>query len=132
MERTVELGMRQMGSVTVVDLGESPDCPGDVLLREVLNALVAGGQRQILLNLEEVSLVDSAALSEIVLAQHLAELQGGAVKLLNPSGKLLALIHMSQLSGLFEMFVSEDEALASFDFELPHFGATVVTEPAYA
>ena len=126
------LAMRQMGSVIVVDIAATIDYPDDSLLREELTGLLHSGERKILLNLESVPFIDSAALGEIVIAQHLAELQGGALKLLHPSGKLLALIHMSQVSGLFEMFTSEREALASFDLELPPYGPMVVTQPALA
>jgi anti-sigma B factor antagonist len=124
--------MRQMGSVVIVDLADGIRDLDDSVLRDQLTSLLQDGQRNILLNLEDVPLVDSASLSEIVIAQHLAEIQGGALKLLHPSGKLIALIHMSRLSGLFELFIDESEALSSFDLNFPAYGATVITQPALA
>ena len=71
-------------------------------------------QHQILLNLEGVSYMDSAGLTELVVCWKRAKERRGAVKLLSPSEKLWELLKTTRLTELFETFRNENEAILSF------------------
>jgi len=106
---------RQVGGVTIVDLdgritlGESTG-----LLREELRSLLAGGTKNIILNMQKVSYVDSAGLGELVGAYTTATNQGGAVKLLNLQGKMKDLMQITKLHTIFTTFEDEKSAVESF------------------
>ncbi len=106
---------RKVGNITIVDLdgritlGESTG-----LLREELRSLLAAGERNIVLNMQKVSYVDSAGLGELVGAYTTATNQGGAVKLLNLQGKMKDLMQITKLHTIFTTFDDEKSAVESF------------------
>jgi anti-sigma B factor antagonist len=106
---------RKVGNVTIVDLdgritlGESTGA-----LREELRSLLAGGVKNIILNMQNVSYVDSAGLGELVGAYTTATNQGGSVKLLNLQGKMKDLMQITKLHTIFTTFDDEKSAVESF------------------
>lgn len=69
---------------------------------------------RIVINLEKVLYIDSAGLAELVHGYAVARAQGGALKLLRPRGRVDMLLRLTRLWNSFEIFESEQEALASF------------------
>lgn len=106
---------RKVGNVTIVDLdgritlGESTGA-----LREELRLLLAGGTKNIILNMQKVSYVDSAGLGELVGAYTTATNQGGSVKLLHLQGKMKDLMQITKLHTIFAAFDDEHQAVESF------------------
>jgi anti-sigma B factor antagonist len=106
---------RKVGNVTIVDLegritlGESTG-----LLREELRSLLASGAKNIILNMQNVSYVDSAGLGELVGAYTTATNQGGSVKLLHLQGKMKDLMQITKLFTIFAAFDDEKTAVESF------------------
>jgi anti-sigma B factor antagonist len=106
---------RQIGEVSIVDLsGQITIGAGDVQMRDAVLALLEGGQKQILLNLEKVSYMDSAGIGELVACFKRAKERGGMVKLVNPTGKVYDLLQLTKLEDIFQVFKDEKEALVSF------------------
>ena len=111
----MKVTVRQIGHVSVVDLsGKITIGEGDVVLREKVQELLEGENRNILLNLEKVSYMDSAGIGELVACYKRAKEKGGTVKLLNPSGKVFDLLQLTKLEEVFDSFKDEKEALVSF------------------
>jgi anti-sigma B factor antagonist len=79
-----------------------------------IRALGAAGHRKVVLDLRNVSYVDSAGLGAIVGGYTSLAKQGGAVKLLNPNKRTVELLLMTQLNMLFEVFEDLRAALDSF------------------
>jgi anti-sigma B factor antagonist len=106
---------RQIGNVAIVDLngkitlGESAG-----VLRDELNALLAMGRKSIIVNMANVSYVDSAGLGELVGKYTTATNQGGSIKLLHLQGKMKDLLQITKLHTIFPIFEDENEAVASF------------------
>ncbi len=112
----MKANVREYGKVTVVDLsGKITIGEGDVVLREKVSDLLEGGKRNLLLNLEKVSYMDSAGIGELVACYKRAKEASGTVKLLNPSGKVYDLLQLTKLEEVFETFKDEKQALVSFD-----------------
>jgi anti-sigma B factor antagonist len=72
------------------------------------------GRLQILLNLGEVSYIDSTGLGELVSSYSTVSRDGGLIKLVNLTEKVQDLIAICRLSTVFETFDSEVDALSSF------------------
>ena len=107
--------VRQAGQVAVVDLnGKITIGEGDIVLRDTVVDLLEKNTKNILLNLERVSYMDSAGIGELVACYKRTRQKGGNVKLLNPSGKVLDLLQLTKLEEVFETYPTEAEALASF------------------
>ncbi len=107
--------VRQITQVSVVDLsGRITIGEGDVILKESIRKLMENGQRHILLNLEKVSYMDSSGIGELMAGYKRVHEKGGALKLLNPSGKVYELLQLTRLEEVFESFRDEKEALMSF------------------
>jgi anti-sigma B factor antagonist len=107
--------VRQIGHVHVLDVaGKITIGEGDVVLRNKFQELLDSGARNILLNLEKVSYMDSAGIGELVACYKRAKEKEGTVKLLNPSGKVYDLLQLTKLEEVFETFKDEKEALVSY------------------
>jgi anti-sigma B factor antagonist len=111
----MKANVRHIGHVSVVDFtGKITIGEGDVVLRESVQELLDGDRKNILLNLEKVSYMDSAGIGELVACYKRAKEKHGNVKLLNPSGKVYDLLSLTKLEEVFETFKDEKEALVSF------------------
>ena len=103
------------GHVAVIDLsGKITIGEGDVVLREKVGELLDADNKHILLNLKNVSYMDSAGIGELVACYKRAMEKEGVVKLLNPSGKVYDLLQLTKLEEVFETYRDEKEALVSF------------------
>src|SRR5690349_11684511 len=97
--------VRHVGDIAVLNLrgritlGESTG-----LLRDNLRQIFGQGTKKIILNLAEVSYVDSAGLGELVGLYTTAMNQGASVKLLNMQKKLMDLMQVTKLHTVFENF----------------------------
>ena len=106
---------RSVDGVTILDLdGKIVLGEGDDVVADAVGAVVARGDRRVLLNLADVSYVDSAGLGELVKSHTRLARVGGSVKLLNLTSRLHDLLQITKLVTVFEFFEDEGEAIASF------------------
>src|SRR3954469_16013439 len=90
--------VRSAGDVSVVDLsGKVTLGEGSGLVRSTIKELVSAGRKNILLNLKNVSYIDSAGLGEIVGAYATVSNIGGNIKLLHPQAKVHDLLQVTKL-----------------------------------
>jgi len=108
--------IRKSGDVTILDLrGRSTVNGGESeLLGRHLQELVAGGARKLLLNLTNLTQVDSSGISIMVTTYVSLMGQGGELKLLRPCGRVLEVLTVLRLLEIIPSFEEESEALASF------------------
>src|SRR4029077_7012354 len=111
----MEIAERNDGKVTVLNVsGKITLGEGDMLLKDKLHSLLNQGRKDVLLNLAQVSYVDSAGLGAIVGAYTTMTREGGSLKLANVTGKLQDLLSITKLLTVFDTFDSEEEALRSY------------------
>lgn len=107
--------IRKVGEVVVVDLkGRLTIGLGDQILRETIDELLSENWKRILLNLSEVSFMDSAGVGELVEGMRTAKRLGAELKLLNLSERVHSTLFMARLLPIFEIYADEAEALAHF------------------
>jgi len=114
-ERNMEITKRTVGDVTILDLdGKLTIGKGDVVLRDALLEELNKGGKNVVINLDKVTTIDSSGLGELIRCKVTATSSEAAVKLLHVNIKARKLLTMAQLVGVFEMF--DDEALAVESF----------------
>jgi anti-sigma B factor antagonist len=105
-----------VGDVNVVDVaGRITLGEGSSALRDSLREMVGKGQKKILLNLAEVSYIDSSGIGELVSGFTTVANQGGQLKLLSLTKKVHDLLQITKLLTVFDVHDDEVKAVASFD-----------------
>jgi len=112
----MQLVERMAGNVAIVKVtGDiTLNKGGDVLIKDKVQSLLQQGHKHLVIDLAEVSYVDSAGLGELVQAYATAKNRGGALKLLNVGKRLKDLLVVTKLLTVFDTYDSEADALASF------------------
>jgi anti-sigma B factor antagonist len=112
---SIKLNTRQVGDVTVLDLaGRITLGEGSSTLRDSLKELVAKGEKKILLNLGDVTYIDSSGIGELVSGFTTVTNQSGSLKLLGLNKRVKDLLQVTKLYTVFEAFEDEAEAIRSF------------------
>jgi anti-anti-sigma factor len=112
----LQVSIRKSGDVTILDLrGRSTIDSGESeLLGSHLQELVANGVRKLLLNLAELTQVDSSGISIIVESYLSVRRQGGDLRLLCPRGRVQEVFRVLRLLETIPSFEDEAQAVASF------------------
>jgi len=117
---SLKANVRRAGDVAIIDLaGRITLGEGSGLLRNTIKDLLGKGQKNVLVNLKDVTYLDSAGLGEMVGAYASVTNAGGTIKLLNPQAKVHDLLQITKLYTVFVAFDDEGEALRSFAAAAP-------------
>jgi anti-sigma B factor antagonist len=112
---SVKLNTRQVGDVSVVDVaGRITLGEGSSALRDALREMVGKNQKKILLNLGEVSYIDSSGIGELVSGFTTVTNSGGNLKLLNLNKRVKDLLQITKLYTVFDVHEDESAAIRSF------------------
>lgn len=113
MSMTIHL--RETGGVTILDLsGRITIGEGSVALRDIVREQIALGKERIIINLEDVSYIDSSGLGELISAFVAAKNRGVSLKLLNLTKRIHELMQITKLYTVFDVYDDEDAAIESF------------------
>ena len=107
---------RRIEDVTVLDLKGRIRITGETRgLHKSIRSLVEEGQTRILLNLSQVTHMDSSGLDELVASCVTAGNQEADIKLLHPTEQMREVITTANLSAPFDIYNNEYDAIASFN-----------------
>ena len=110
----MDIRERQIGGVTIVELSGRltvNDQPGQ--LKQAVAEAVARGARNVLLDLSGVRYIDSTRLGELIAAHVSASRQGGSLKLIATPARILELLTMAGLDGVFQHYDTAEDAARS-------------------
>jgi anti-anti-sigma factor len=106
---------RQQNGVTILDLnGRITLGEGSDQLRRAVREETANGSRNFLLDMADVTTIDSSGIGELVSSYTTTQREGGRVKLLKLPPKINTLLQITQLITIFDTYDDENEAVASF------------------
>ena len=112
---TMKASTRQVDGITIVDLsGRITLGEGSVVLRDTFRDVVGQGHKKILLNLGDVTYIDSSGIGELVSGFTSVRNQGGELKLLNLTKKVHDLLQITKLYTVFDIKDDEASAIAAF------------------
>ncbi len=108
------VSIRKIGNVSIIDLkGRITLGDGSGVIRDTIKGLLAKGERNLVLNLAEVTYIDSAGLGEMVGGYATVASQRGSMKLLNVQTRVQDVLQITKLYTVFEAFTDESAAVAS-------------------
>ena len=111
----MKITKREKNGVTILEVeGKVTIGKGDVVLREAGLQAIGEGPAKLLINLGEVTTIDSSGVGELVSAYTTVTNRGGKLKLVNMPPKVSDILQITQLITVFEVFETEDEAVQSF------------------
>ena len=111
----MEVEERHVGDVVVLDLnGQLTLGDNSLQLKDKINSTLHDGTRHILLNLGNVSYIDSGGLGQLISSFKGVKSENGQLKLFNLGKKSKELLAMTKLLMVFDTYDTEHEALASF------------------
>jgi anti-sigma B factor antagonist len=112
---TMKSSTRQVDGVSIVDLsGRITLGEGSTMLRDIVRDMIAKGNKKILLNLGDVTYIDSSGIGELVSAFTTVRNGGGELKLLNLTKKVHDLLQITKLYTVFDIKDDEANAIQSF------------------
>lgn len=115
---TMKIGTRQVNGISVVDIsGRITLGEGDVLLRDTIDNLLAKEHKKLLLNLAEVSYIDSSGIGALVGVYTAVHKQGGELQLLKITNRVRNLLQITKLYTVFVVSDDEDEAIRSLNLD---------------
>ena len=83
-------------------------------LREKLKSLVAAGKKKIVLNMADITYIDSSGLGALVAAHVSAKAQGASVRLCNLGKKFHDVMQVTRLLTVFDVYDTQAAAVSSF------------------
>ena len=111
----LQITNRDSDDVAILDLRGRSTIGGDSeLLSSHLKKLADNGVRNLLLNLADLTQIDSSGISIIVEMCVSLRGKGGDLKLLRPCGRVLEVLTVFRLQDVIPGFEDETQALASF------------------
>jgi anti-anti-sigma factor len=111
----MQLSTRTRDDVTIIDLkGKITIGAGDLELRNAVTQAVNDGAKKLLINLSDVTTIDSSGVGELVSSYTTAKNRGVQLKLVNLPAKVQDVLTVTQLITVFDVYDTEDEAVRSF------------------
>ena len=111
----MNIGQRDIGGAVCLDVAGRLVVPiEDGRLADRVKSLLLNGERQIVLNLKDVSQIDTTGLAGLTEARRAAERAGASIKLVSLPPRVHDLLVITKLITLFDVFDSEHEAAKSF------------------
>jgi len=111
----MQLSTRKRDDVTIIDLkGKITIGAGDLELRNAVTQAVNDGAKKLLINLSDVTTIDSSGVGELVSSYTTAKNRRVQLKLVNLPAKVQDVLTVTQLITVFDVYDTEDEAVRSF------------------
>ena len=111
----MQITQRRAGDVVILDLkGNLVRGVGDEMLRDAVDRLLADRSGKLLINLSDVTFLDSSGIGELVASKKVADQLGTRLKLMQLPERVKHTLKLSLILPLFETYPSEETALAAF------------------
>jgi len=114
------IATRTLGAITILDLhGPLAVGQNDVELRQAIRLAFETGARTLILNMQQVTGIDSSGVAALASGHMTAANRGGQLKLSNLTRKLRDVFAITRLDTVFESYGTEADAIASATVQDP-------------
>ena len=118
----MDIRERWSGDVAVVDVAGRmvlSEAESDSILRDRVSSLIDEGRGDVVVNLSQVTQVDTSGLEQLLAAHLAATRRGGRMRLASPTKRIRDLLGITRLNTLFEIYDTEQAAIESFTSPQP-------------
>ena len=111
----MKITQREVDNAVVLDLnGKLTGGPDADTFREVFKSLIDQGKKNIIVNLEKVSWINSTGLGILISGYTSVRRGGGDLVIMHASDRIESILYVTKLNLLFKAYDNENDALASF------------------
>ena len=111
----MKIKVKEKAGITVLKLsGEMHGGQENLELVDIVKDLASKDKLDIVINLSKVKWISSTGLGILVSARSSLAKEGGIVKICEPNDRILGILQVTRLNVIFDVYDSEDEAIASF------------------
>ena len=111
----MKITQREVGNAVILDLnGKLTGGPDADTFRDVFKSLIDQGKKNVVVNLEKVSWINSTGLGILISGYTSVRRAGGDLVVMHASDRIESILYVTKLNLLFKSFESEDEAVKSF------------------
>ena len=111
----MEFSRREQGNIVILSLTGRLDLSSGGKLKEEIKGIIASGKTSVHLNLTNTEFVNSSGLGALVSIMKEIRLQKGRLTLSDLADYVQEIFDITQLSHIFEIFATENEALNSYE-----------------
>ena len=115
----MEIQMREQDNLAILSLSGRLDLASGATLKEQVKRMIEKEIRQIHLNLAEVEFINSSGLGALVSIMKEIRLLKGRLTLSNLASYVQEIFEITQLSHIFEIYTTDEEALATYQVTTP-------------
>jgi len=111
----LDINVRKRGQAQLIQL-RGPLRMGEAVdgLRQIMEEALGNGDTRMILNLAEVSMIDSTGIGLLVRFLATSKQRGGNIKLVQPSKFAVQTLRLVGVLNLFEVFDNDDAAVESY------------------
>jgi anti-sigma B factor antagonist len=117
----LKITKRQVGGVTLLDLSGRITLGDSEILRKTVRDLVDAGHKRLVLNMEDISYIDSSGVGDLVSAYTTIRNRGGKIAMMCLQKKPRDQMQITKLLTIFDIYDSEANALTAFEVEVVGF-----------
>lgn len=111
----MDINQRESNDIVVLDITGEIDLYNAPEIKDIINKLIEEQKYTVIINLEKVTYIDSSGIGALISSlSNLKKYQGG-LKIINLFASVRKVFELTKLTSFFEIFDSEEEALASFE-----------------
>lgn len=111
----MDINTRSKGEVVVLDIAGEIDLYNAPEIKDIINKLIEEKQYNVVINLEQVSYIDSSGIGALISSlSNLKKYQGG-LKIINVYASVRKVFELTKLTSFFEIYENEDEAVNAFN-----------------
>ena len=110
----MDISSRTKGEIVILDISGEIDLYNAPEIKDIINKLIEQKKYNVIINLKEVTYIDSSGIGALISSlSNLKKYQGG-LKIINVFASVKKVFELTKLTSFFEIYDSEDEALASY------------------
>ena len=110
----MEINRRENGEIVVLVISGEIDLYNAPEIKDTINQLTEEQKYNVIINLEKVSYIDSSGIGALISSLSSLKKYQGGLKIINVYASVRKVFELTKLTSFFEIFDSEDDAVASF------------------
>jgi anti-sigma B factor antagonist len=115
----LETQLREINGTKILDVSGEIDVYTAPQFKDAVNSIIAGGQKHLVVNMRNVTYIDSSGFGALLSATRRLRPEGGTVNLVQVNGAIDRILRITKLNTVFATYDTIDDALAAMVSSLP-------------